>query len=155
MNPEENIQRYVNEFSNKNVESGNLIEKLFKIKLVVRFWALREEHSLLRFLNFNKRYDPELIKAFYCNLKISDEGLECHFKNKLIKFSLSDFNTHFGLWARGDEICTTNAPKFSKLEFVTSIFKFVFGDRLDMANFNIIQIKFEMRILHWIMVKML
>lgn len=107
-----------------------------------------EGHGLLNFFSMNKKHDPELVKVFYCNFKITDERSACHFKDKLVKFSLDDFGTHFGVLARGDENCTTNSPKFSKLDFVTRISKSVFGDHLDIKIFNTSQIKFEMCILH-------
>lgn len=55
----------------------------------------------------------------------------------------------------GDEVNTSTSPKFNKLDFVPTISKFVFGNCLDVENFNISQITFEMRNFHWIIIKML
>lgn len=97
----------------------------------------------------------KLIKVFFCNLKVTSDGLECHLCDKLIKFNLKYFETHFGLFLKGNEVCISSAHGFVRFDLVKSISKSIFGDHLDMANLNISQVKFEMRILHNIFVKML
>lgn len=67
--------------------------------------------------------------------------------------TFDDFEHHFGLESKGNAICISNAPNFVWEDFVKSISKSVYKDYLDMANFQISQVKFEMRILHWIIVK--
>lgn len=82
-------------------------------------------------------------------------SLECLFHNQSIKHTLKDFDTHFELLSKGNEVCISSAPSFVKFDLVKSISKSVIGDRLDMTNFHIRQVKFEIRILHWIVVKVL
>lgn len=81
--------------------------------------------------------------------------MECQFHNKLIKFTSKDFDTPFGLWVKGSDVCISKALKFVKFDLVKHISKFVLGDSLEMKNFHISQVKFEMRILHWIVLKLL
>lgn len=80
-----------------------------------------EEHKLLKFLSLDKKFDLDLIQAFYCNLKEVGDGLERRLRNKLIKFMLKYFDTHFGLWAKGSEVCISNAHYFVKFDLVKSI----------------------------------
>lgn len=117
-----------------------------------------ENHGMFKFLSLKKDYDLELVKEFYWNFNITKDGLECHLKDKLITFSVNNFNSHFGVPAGGNEVNTGNtyaSPRFQKLDFVKTISKLIFIDRLDMVNFNINHITFEMRTLHWIASKML
>lgn len=76
-----------------------------------------EKHNLLKFLSLNKKFDHNLIRDFYGNLAVIDDRLECQFRNKLIKFTLEDFDTHFGLWAKGDKICCSTTSNFSKIDW--------------------------------------
>lgn len=46
-------------------------------------------------------------------------------------------------------------PILIELNFFQSISNFIFKDCLDLANFKISNVKFEMKILHWIVVKVL
>lgn len=114
-----------------------------------------EEHELLKFVCLNKKFDTYLVREFYYNHKVTNDSLECHFRNKLIKFTLKDFDTHFWLLSKGNEFCISSAHGFIKFDLVKSTSKSVFGDPLDMAIFHISQVKFEKRILHWIIMKML
>ncbi|CAI8610906.1 unnamed protein product [Vicia faba] len=69
------------------------------------------------------------------------------------RFTLKYFENHFGLLSKGYEVCISSAHGFVKIDLVKSTSKSVFGDQLDMANFNISRVKFE--ILHWFIVKVL
>ncbi|KAL5073994.1 hypothetical protein RYX36_012978, partial [Vicia faba] len=66
--------------------------------------GLVEDVSL--FLSLKKDYDPRMVKAFYCSFNITEDGLECHLKDKIITFIVNDFNTHFGVPIGGDEVNT-------------------------------------------------
>lgn len=153
--PNDKLQRYVNLFLNKPIEFEYFVNKLVETELGEKFIAPLEEHSMLKFLSLNKKFDMDLIKTFYCNLIVASDGLECQFNNKMIKFTKKHFDTHFGVWSKENKFYFSNAPNFVKIDMVKSITKSDFSDRLDMENFNIRQIKFEMRTLHWIIVKML
>lgn len=91
------FQRYVDELLNKHVESEYYVNKLDGFELSVKFLAPLVEHQLVKFLNLNKKFEHHLIKDFYFNLKVTIDGLEFHFRNKLIKFINKNFDTHFGL----------------------------------------------------------
>lgn len=114
-----------------------------------------EQHNLLKFIGMNRKYNPNHVKAFYYNLKVTSIGLESVFCNQVIKFTLDDFKHHFGLDSKGNEMYILNSSDFDRTEFVNSISKFVFIDHLNLTDFHISQVKFEMRILHWIVVKFL
>lgn len=98
------LQRYVNEFLNKPVESEYYVSKLVESEFGVKFIALLEEHWLVKFLSLNRKFDLNPIKAFYCNLNVTSDGLEYQFHNKLVKFTLKDFDTHFGLWSKENKV---------------------------------------------------
>lgn len=48
-----------------------------------------------------------------------------------------------------------NSYNFDRIEFIKIIYKSIFEDRMNIANFDISQVKFEMRIPQWIIVKVL
>lgn len=77
------LQRYVSEFLNKPIECEYCVNKLAETNLGVKFLAQLEEYSLLKFLSLNKKFNSDLIKAFYCNLTITFDSLKCQFCNKL------------------------------------------------------------------------
>lgn len=131
------------------------MKKLAEAELGVRYLAQFEKHKLLKFLSLNKKFNQNLIKAFYYNLNVTTNGLDCHFRNKLIKFTLKYFDTHYRLWEKRDEVGISNDLDFVEFDFVKSISKSVFGVRFDMENFHINQVRFKMRVLHYIFVKML
>ncbi|KAL5079452.1 hypothetical protein RYX36_007873 [Vicia faba] len=84
--PDEKLQCYVKEFLNKPVE--------YEYYIVVKFLAPLKEHKLLKFVSLNKKFNSDLVKAFYCNPK--------------------DFDNNFGLLSKGNEVCISSAPGFVK-----------------------------------------
>ncbi|CAI8613373.1 unnamed protein product [Vicia faba] len=110
--PEESLLRYLCSFSIKPVESEYFVEKNSETKIGVELLASCENHGLMKFLSLKKDYDPELVKAFYCNLKTIDDGLKCHLNDKLIKLYV---NSHFVIPAGDDEVDTSNSLKFKSL----------------------------------------
>lgn len=87
----------MNKFLNKPVESEYFVNKLVETELGIKFLAPLEKHKLLKFISMNKKFDHDLIRYFNCNLTVTVDGLEFYFRKKLVKFSLKDFDTHFGL----------------------------------------------------------
>lgn len=81
------------------------MNKLDESEIGVMFLAQLEEHELLKFISMNTKINLDLVKAFYCNLQVTSNGLECTFRNKLIKLTLDDFKNHFGLFSKGNEVC--------------------------------------------------
>lgn len=61
-----------------------------------------EHHKLLKFIKLNVKYNPDQVKDFYYNLNVSSNGLECNFRNQVVKFTLNDFMHHFGLETKGN-----------------------------------------------------
>lgn len=149
------LKRYVKEFLNKTVESEYFVNKLVKSEIIIKFLEPLGEHRLLKFVSLNGKFNLNHVNLFYCNLKVTSDGLECPFRDQLIKFTLEDFKNHFGLLSKGDEVCISNAPVFVKFDFVKSIYKFVLQDCPNLANFHISQVKIEMIILHCIIMKVL
>lgn len=45
----------------------------------------------------NKKYNPNYVKVFYCNLVITHVGRESRFKDKVIKFNYMNFSKYLGL----------------------------------------------------------
>lgn len=66
-------------------------------------------------------YNPDHVKAFYYNHKVSSNGFECNFHNQFIKFTLDDFKHNFDLDSKGNEICISNASGFVRANFVKRI----------------------------------
>lgn len=73
--PNDKIQRYVDEFLNKPIKSEYYVSKMDKSKLGVKFMAPLEEHQLVKFLSLNRKFNPGIVKAFYCNLKVTTDGV--------------------------------------------------------------------------------
>lgn len=138
---------------NKLIQSKYFVNKRVESDLKVKFLQPFAKHNLQKFIRLNKNFNPHHVKFFYCNLELTTAGLVSKFKNRVVKFNYIDFATHFGLKSVGMDVCVSKSSQYERIFFVQSISKYVFGDRLDMANFHISQVKFEMRILHWIIVK--
>lgn len=112
-------------------------------------------HKLLKFIRLNRKFNPDHVKSFYCNLKVSSTCLECNFCNKVSKFTLDDFKYYLGLESKENDACISNLIDFVRENFVKFISKSVYKDFLGMENFHISQVKFEMRIIHWIVMKII
>lgn len=82
-------------------------------------------------------------------------GLGCPFHGKLVKFHFEDFKNNFELENKGMEMCMSNASGFNRTEFVNMISKSAYKDYLNTSNFQVSQMKCEMCLLHWVMVKTL
>lgn len=111
--------------------------KFVESKVRVKFLKLLEKHKLFKFICLNKKHNPNHAKAFYCNLKVSDNGFECVFRNQVIKFMLDDFKNQVGLVSKGNKFFVSNGANFGITEFIQSISNFVFKECLDLDNFHI------------------
>lgn len=58
------------------------------------------------------------VKAFYCNIKVYGDYIEHIFRDKVIKFSLIDFEHHFGLELKGNDACISNSTDFVREVFI-------------------------------------
>lgn len=148
--PEESMNVFPKMFL---IELEYFVDKSVESDLKVKFLQSFSKHMLLKFIGFNKKFNPHHVKAFYCNLELTHTVLVCKFKDRIIKFEYIYFNAHFGLKFVGMNVCVVKSLDYDRISFVQSILKSVFGDRLDMDNFHISQVKLEMRTIHWIIVK--
>lgn len=112
------LKRYEKEFLNKPIESKYFFNKFVEYEIGVRFLKQLKQHKLFKFIGTNRKFNPYPVKAFYCNLKVSNNGLEHVFHNQVIKFMLYDFKHPFGLVSKGNEVCILNALGFDRVEFV-------------------------------------
>lgn len=110
------------------------------------------DHKILKFVKLSKKYNPDYVIAFYCNLVRTPGGIKSRFKNKVVRFHYTDFTKYLGLTSFYQSVTGVKMTKYDRVSFVISISKFVV-ENLGMSNFPIGQVKFNMRILHQIFVK--
>lgn len=83
----------------------------------------------------------------YYNLEQNPAGIESRFKDRVVKFSYLNFTTRLGLTFEGTNMYVARSPDYNGISFMQSTSKSV-CDQLGMVNFNIRQVRFDMRILH-------
>lgn len=81
------------------------VDATTEIELRAKFFKPFADHNLLKFIRLNKKYNPNYLKAFYYNLVRTPRGIESRFKDKIIKFNLSDFNKYFSMKCEGPCEC--------------------------------------------------
>lgn len=89
-----------------------------------------------------------------CNLVQTHGGIKSRFKNKKNKFNNIDLTKYLGLASEGPNIFVVIFPEYDRVCFFLSISKYV-CDNPAMLNFGLSQVKFDMRLLHWIIVNIL
>lgn len=104
------------------------------------------KEKLLKFIGMNKKYKPDYVKSFYYNLVLTPAGLASRFKDKIIKFTYSDFTKHLDLVSGGADI-SMRFPDYDRICYVLSILKSV-CENPSKSNFGISQVKFDMCLLH-------
>lgn len=62
-------------FLNKPIEHECYVDKTSKVVLREKILKLFADRKLLKFIGLNKRYNPDYVKAFYCNLEQTPLGL--------------------------------------------------------------------------------
>ncbi|KAI5439982.1 hypothetical protein KIW84_025369 [Lathyrus oleraceus] len=82
------------------------------------------------------------------------EALCPKFKDKVIKFNYMEFKKYFGLTFGGSDMDVGRSSDYDRISFILSISKSV-CENPAMSNFGISKVKFDMRLLHWIIVKIL
>lgn len=70
------LKRYVKEFLNNFVEVEYYVNRTVESDLNSNFLNSFENHKLFKFIGLNMKLNPNHVKAFYCNLKISSDCLE-------------------------------------------------------------------------------
>lgn len=73
-----------------------------------------------------KKYIPNYIKVFSCNLELFSVSLESRFKNNIIRFDYFDFDKYFGLSYGGSNMSNSKEFDYDKILFVLSISKYVY-----------------------------
>lgn len=79
----------------------------------------------------------------------------CQFRQRMISFSHDDLRDHFGLDYKGMQFDQSILQGFIRVNFIEMISKSLFKDHLISINFSIIQMKCEIRIFHYVIVKIL
>lgn len=147
MPPEIKLHRHVDSFLNKPMEVEYYMDRNGESKVKLKFLKSFENLNLMKFIGLDKKFNMYHVKVFYINLKLYKMGLECKFHDMHIKFTLEDFKHHFGIESKGNEVCILSAANFVTEEIVKFISKST-RSCLDLANFQIIQVNFEMCILY-------
>lgn len=150
---EDNLQKYQDKLLYKPVDPRYFIDSTAEVELKTKFLKPFADNNLLTFIGMKRKYNPDLVKAFYCNLELTIVGLESRFKNNIFKFVYSNFTKYFDLTCEGN-LSNTKKPEYDKALFVLAISKYV-CEHMEISNFRISQIKFDMRLLRWIIVKIL
>ncbi|CAI8616505.1 unnamed protein product [Vicia faba] len=109
--------------------------------------------NLLKFIGLKRKYCPDYVKAFYYNRVVTPTGIDSRFKYKLVKFDYFDFRKYLDLASSG-ALLDAAPINYDKVSHVLAISKFVV-ESPSMSNFSIIQVNFDMCLLHWIVVKIL
>lgn len=116
---EDSLEKYIDKFLYKPVDPEYYVNSSAKADLKIRFLKPFTNNNLLSFICMNMKYNPEYVKEFYRNLELTSVGLESRFKNKIVKFSYSDFITYFGLKVEGYNVSSTKEKENDKVVFVT------------------------------------
>ncbi|KAL5059855.1 hypothetical protein RYX36_031459 [Vicia faba] len=86
----------------------------------------------------DKKYNPDYVKRFYYNLVETPAGIESRFKDKVVKFTYSDFTKYLDLVSGGADIFV-RFPDYDRISYVLSISKSV-CEKPAMSNFGISQL---------------
>lgn len=151
--PEDNLQLYQDKFMNKHFGPKYYVNVSSKTKLRTKFFLPFDRANLLNFIGLKKKYNPNYVKAFYYNLVVFPAGLESRFKDKIVKFTYSIFIKYLDMVSDGADIFV-RFPEYDRVSYVLPISKSVF-ENLDISKIGISQGKFDIRFLHWIIVKIL
>lgn len=66
---EYSLKLYSEKFLNKHIESEYYVNNTFEVELRAKFLKPFSNHKLLKFIGMNKKYNPNHVKNFYCNLE--------------------------------------------------------------------------------------
>lgn len=73
--PEDSLQVYQKKFLNNPVASEYYVGSSSKVELKAKFFKPFSFHHLLKFIGLNKKYNPDYVKVFYCNMVKTLVGL--------------------------------------------------------------------------------
>ncbi|CAI8612604.1 unnamed protein product [Vicia faba] len=102
--------------SKKKSSKSQIVDTLFhKLK------HLSEDS--LHFIGLNKKFNPNNVKHFYCNLVKNIGGTESRFKDKIIRFNYMDFTKYFGMKFEGPNMSVVRSIEYDRIYFVLSYSK--------------------------------
>lgn len=129
-------------FLNKSHDQESYVTKQVETTLKMDFLQMFENHKLLKFLGINKKFNSDHVKSFYCDVKSTCGYLLYRFWGRQVSFTFAEFHEVLGLENNSMEVDPQNqASGFRRILYI--------------LNFQISQMKFEMRILHWTTMKFL
>ena len=73
--PEDSLQVYQKKFLNNPVASEYYVGSSSKVELKAKFLKPFSFHHMLKFIGLNKKYNPDYVKVFYCNMVKTLVGL--------------------------------------------------------------------------------
>lgn len=150
--PEDSLKKYTDKFLYKLVSPEYYVNSSTEAELKTKFLKPFADNNLLTIIRMSRKHNPDYVNAFYCNLELTSASLQSRFKDKIMKFNYSDFITYFGMKSEGTNVSNSKGKYYVKVSFVLDISKFV-REHMEMLNLRIGQIKFGMRLIHWVFVK--
>lgn len=95
--PADSLQKYNDNFVYKLVDSEYYVNSYAENELKTKFLKPFDDKNILTFISLNRKYNPDYVKAFQCNLESTTSGLQSRFKDRIMKLSYSNFINYFGM----------------------------------------------------------
>ncbi|KAI5430605.1 hypothetical protein KIW84_034989 [Lathyrus oleraceus] len=125
---EDSFQKYIDKKIYKPIDPEYYVNNYVESELKTKFLKLFVDNNLLTLIGLNREYNPDYVKDFYYNVELTAAGT--NLSNPKEEQDYEDF------------------------AFVLDISKFVY-EHMEMSNLRISQIKFGMRLIHLVIVKIL
>jgi len=156
--PVEEYDRYITSYHSLRFTPSQFFCDINEIeRLGFGFKDLLVHQNLGRFLGLRNSYESSQVKAFYYVAERSDDGVGfvCQFKGHVVHSNPEIWARLTGLECTGVDIESENVfAGYDKNSFVVSISKACIAP-LEYSNFNVMQLRCDDRILHWIIEKMI
>ncbi|KAL5072979.1 hypothetical protein RYX36_011963 [Vicia faba] len=123
--PENCLKVYHKKFLNKLVEPEYYVDNTLETELRAKFLKTFIDNNLLKFIGLRNKFNPDHVKAFYCNLVRTTAEIERKFKDHVVKFYYGDFTRYLGLTSSIANIFVDISPEYDRVCFVLSISKLV------------------------------
>lgn len=123
-------------------------------ELKTKFLKPLANNNLLTFIGKNQKYNPDYVKAFYCNLEHTTSSLQSRFKDRIMMFGYSNFINYFGMRSEGTNVFNSKGKDYEKVGFVLDISKFV-CEHMEMFDLRVSENKLGTGLIHWVIVKIL
>lgn len=115
---EHKYKKYGEIFRSKLIKSEYYVDRYSKYDIKIDFIQPFDNCDLLKFIDPHKKFNPNHVKAFCYNFKLTKLGLECQFYGKLINFYFANFKTHFGFEFKGMDVCISNTSCFNRIKLI-------------------------------------